>query len=241
MIGGKDLYSWSYATNWEQVTIDEPTTLPNRGFYVHRDQHIILFNPANPNSVFVGTSGGVAVSDNRGTTWRTINRNYNVTQFFSVAYSPTGEVLGGSMDNGILYMDFQGNDPKYATWWGGAFLAQFLSFRHGGEADISMLDPDFKFYTTPGGTVHRRLLIENQSTYQKLYTYANGGAWLSPIALRNTLRSTIWIPLILLPTVITAQGNNRCPSMIRTTSIPASSKPTDSGDTLKVQDTYQLC
>ncbi len=242
MIGGKDLYSWSFATNWEKITIDEPTDLPNRGFYVHRDQHIILFNPANPNSVFVGTSGGVAVSDNRGTTWRTINRNYNVTQFFSVAYSPTGEVLGGSMDNGILYMDFQGNDPKYATWWGGAFLAQFLSFRHGGEADISMLDPDFKFYTTPGGTVHRRLLIENQSTYQNYYTYANGGAWLSPIALHETLYDPLsWDTVNFVADRDYSAGETIvAQSMIRKLPIRrVLEADLTAGDTLKVQDTYQ--
>ncbi|MFO7617450.1 MAG: hypothetical protein R6V75_09380 [Bacteroidales bacterium] len=242
IIGGKDVYSWSYKTNWERITIDEPTDLPNRGFYVHRDQHTIVFSKTNPNTLFIGSSGGVAVSDNRGITWRTLNRNYNVTQFLTVAYSPTGEILGGSMDNGILYFDFQGNDPKYAAWWGGDVFSQFLSFRHGGECEISMLDPNYKFYTTPGGTVHRRLIIENQVSYQNYYTYANGGAWLSPIAMHETLYDPLsWDTVQFIADRDYSAGETVvAQSMIRKLPLRrVLEADLAAGDTLNVQDTYQ--
>ncbi|MCX6226299.1 MAG: T9SS type A sorting domain-containing protein [Bacteroidia bacterium] len=183
LIGGKDMYSWSYKTGWERITLDEPMDMPNRGFYVHRDQHTIVFSKRDSSTVFVGTSGGIAVSNNKGISWRTLNRNYNVTQFLTVASSPKGELLGGSMDNGILYMDFQGNDPKYATWWAGALFSTFLGFRHGGECEISTLDPNFKYYTTPGGVIHRRMVIEGQTTYQEFYGAGTGGVWISPFTI----------------------------------------------------------
>jgi len=242
MIGGKDVFSWSYKTGWERVTLDEPTDLPNRGFYVHRDQHTIVYSKTDPNTVFIGTSGGVAVSNNKGRTWRTLNRNYNVTQFMTIAFSPKGEVLGGTMDNGILYIDFKGNDPMYANWWGGAVFDPFLSFRHGGDCEISTLDPNYKFYSTPGGTIHRRMVIENQVSYQAYYSYANGGAWLSPMALWESFDDKkSWDSVLFIADrdyaaneTIIAQSMIRKYPLARTLSAPLKA-----GDTIKVQDTYQ--
>ena len=102
LTGGRDLWSWSYDTGWEKITLAEPTELQNRGFYVHINQHTLVWHPVDPNTVFLGTNGGVSVTNNKGETWRQLNRNFNVTQFFSVAFSNKGEVLGGSLDNGIL-------------------------------------------------------------------------------------------------------------------------------------------
>ena len=242
MIGGKDMYSWSYKTGWERITIDEPMQLANRGFYVHRDQHIIVFNPKDPNTVFVGTSGGVTVSNNKGRTWRTLNRNYNVTQLMTIAFSPKGEILGGSMDNGILYMDFQGNDPKYANWWGGALFSAFLSFRHGGNADISTLDPNFKFYTTPGGVVHRRMVVEGQTTYQEYWGYGEGGAWLSPLAIWESFNDTkSWDSVNFIADRDYSAGETVvAQSMIKKHPLrKVLTNPLVTGDTVKIQDTYQ--
>lgn len=242
MIGGKDLFTWSYIDGWERVTIDEPTNLQNRGFYVHRDQHIIVFDNARPGTVYVGTSGGVAVTSNKGTTWKTLNRNYNVTQFLSVAYSPTGEVLGGTMDNGILYMDFQGSNPMYANWWGGGALSNFLSYRHGGDCEISTLDPSFRFYSTPGGTVHRRMLVEGQDTYQSYFATGNGGSWLSAVDLWEKIGdSKSWDSVLFIAdrdyaaseTIIAQSLTNKYPLPVQLTA------PLLTGDTIKVQDTYQ--
>ncbi|HBB90750.1 MAG: hypothetical protein A2X22_11370 [Bacteroidetes bacterium GWF2_49_14] len=242
MIGGKDVFSWSYKTGWERVTLDEPMDLPNRGFYVHRDQHTIVFSNTDPNTVYIGTSGGVAVSNNKGRTWRTLNKNYNVTQFLTVAYSPKGEVLGGSMDNGILYIDFKGNDPMYANWWGGQLFDPFISFRHGGDCEISTLDPNYKFYTTPGGSVHRRFVVENQSSYQGYYPVANGGTWLSPMALWESYNDPkSWDSVMFIADrdynaseTIIAQSMIRKYPLAKTLTAPLLT-----GDTVKVQDTYQ--
>jgi hypothetical protein len=242
MMGGKDVYTWSYKTGWERITLDEPTELMNRGFYVHRDQHTIAFSKTDPNTVFIGTSGGVTVTNNLGSTWRTLNRNYNVTQLMTIAFSPKGELLGGSMDNGILYMDFQGNDPKYASWWGGAQFSSFLSFRHGGDCVISTLDPNYKFYTTPGGDIHRRSVIEGQTSYQEYYGYGNGGAWLSPMTIWesfNDLKS--WDSVDFIADRDYSAGETVvAQSLIRKLPLrKVLDQPVTTGDTVKIQDTYQ--
>lgn len=43
-----------------------------------------------------------------------MNRNFNVTQFYSVAAAATGEVIGGTQDNGTNYIDFLGNTTMAA-------------------------------------------------------------------------------------------------------------------------------
>jgi hypothetical protein len=247
MIGGKDMYSWSYKTGWERITLDEPLDLQFRGFYVHRDQHTIRFSQTDPNTVFVGTSGGVAVTNNLGMTWRTLNRNYNVTQFLTIAYSPNGEILGGTMDNGILYMDFQGNDPKYANWWGKVLAINpvtdgFLNFRHGGDCEISTLDPNYRYYTTPGGVIHRRMVTEGQTTYQEYYGLGNNGSWISPMAIWESFNDTkSWDTSKFI-----ADRDYSAGETIIAQSLIAKhplrhilAEPLATGDTLKVQDTYQ--
>jgi hypothetical protein len=242
MIGGKDIYTWSYKTGWERQTLDEPMELANRGFYVHRDQHTIVFSKKDPNTVFVGTSGGVTITNNKGLSWRTLNRNYNVTQFMTIAFSPKGELLGGSMDNGILSMDFQGNDPKYASWWAGALFSQFLSFRHGGHCEISTLDPNYKYYTTPGGVIHRRMVIEGQTSYQEYYGAGTGGAWISPMVLWESFNDVkSWDTVRFIADRDYAAGETVVgQSLIKKLPIrKVLSKPLANGDTVKIQDTYQ--
>jgi len=243
MVGGKDMYSWSYKTGWERITLDELMDLPNRGFYVHRDQHTIVFSKTVPNTVYAGTSGGVAVTNDLGRTWKTLNRNYNVTQFLTVAYSPKGEVLGGSKDNGILYMDFQGNDPKYASWWGGnPAFSLFLDFRDGGDCVISNLDPGFKYYSTPGGVIHRRYVTEGQPTYQAYYGIGNGGPWLSPMVMWESFNDTkSWDSVRFIADRDYAAGETVVgQSMIAKHPLrKVLTQPLATGDTVKIQDTYQ--
>lgn len=185
MVGGANMFSWSYETGWERITLDEPGGVMGLlGYYVHINQHDIAWSTTDSNTIYIGTNGGVAATTNKGYSWIVANRNYNVTQFFTIAFSNKGEVLGGSLDNGTRYIDYQGNDPMYANWWGGGVFSSFKSFRHGGDVAISMVDSNIKFFTTPGGTLHRRVVAEGQvTTRQNYYGYANGGAFISPIAL----------------------------------------------------------
>jgi len=243
MVGGSAMWSWSYDTGWEKITLAEPMELPNRGFYVHINQHTIVWHPTDANTVYVGTNGGISISNNKGVTFRQLNRNFNVTQFFSVAFSNKGEVLGGSLDNGILYIDYQGNDPMYAEWWGGGLFSTFLSYRHGGEVYISMIDPNMKFYTTPGGVLHRRVITEGQITTQpSYYPYGNGGPWLTPLAVWESFNDPYsWDSVMFIADRDYAAGE----TVITNSALGARplrkvlDQPMGVGDTIKIQDTYQ--
>lgn len=243
MVGGANMFSWSYNTGWERITMDELIPWSFRGYYAHRNQHVIAWSMSDDRTVYVGTNGGVSVTTNKGLSWNAINRNYNVTQLFSIAFSNIGEVLGGSLDNGTLFIDYQGNDPMYANWWGGGGFSSFLSYRHGGDVAISMIDPNIQFFTTPGGTLHRRVVAEGQvTTRANYYSFANGGAFLTPIALWEGWNDTkSWDTVNFIAErdyaagetliVESALGKRPLKKVLEV--------PLVIGDTIKIQDTYQ--
>jgi len=243
ILGGANMFSWSYNTGWERITMDEPMPWSLMGYYIHRNQHVIAWSKSDPRTIYVGTNGGVSVTNNKGFNWNVVNRNYNVTQLFSVAFSNNGEVLGGSLDNGTLYIDYQGNDPMYANWWGGGDFSSFVSYRHGGEVAISMIDPNVKFFTTPGGTLHRRVVAEGQVTTRTNYwPRANGGAFISPVALWESWNDPkSWDTVNFIAERDYAAGETL---IVESTLGKRPLKkvlevPLVIGDTVKIQDTYQ--
>lgn len=80
---------------------------------IHVDQHAIMFDPRNPDRLFVGNDGGIYRSTNGGASWVSLNTNLAITQFYAgIALHPTDPAfaLGGTQDNGTL--EYSGVD----TW-----------------------------------------------------------------------------------------------------------------------------
>ncbi|MCS6917724.1 MAG: T9SS type A sorting domain-containing protein, partial [Chitinophagales bacterium] len=112
---GGQLYFYKYTPSLGWYRVNSFFSLST---YIHPDMHVIAFNPFNDNEMLMGTDGGIYKSKNIKATYPTfqaVNRNYNVTQFYSVTARETGELFGGSQDNGGLYINFKGNTPKAAT------------------------------------------------------------------------------------------------------------------------------
>ncbi len=111
IVVGFDVYSWQLNQNWHQCNGYTSTN------YVHPDHHTIVFNPSDANDFFIGCDGGLIESPDQGITFHTMNRKYNVTQFYAVAASPeegSTDVTGGTQDNGCLYLNHVGNNPQDA-------------------------------------------------------------------------------------------------------------------------------
>jgi hypothetical protein len=78
----------------------------------HPDQHIMFFDPNNPNRLFTGHDGGISVTENinaSSISWTDLNNDYNVTQFYTVAVAPIegdNRIVGGTQDNGSPYFRF---------------------------------------------------------------------------------------------------------------------------------------
>jgi hypothetical protein len=149
--GGVELWKWNRVNTspvsgqWTRIAYEFPDS-PLNPFYVHSDKHNVQWHPTQPNTVYVTTDGGVAMSMNGGTTWITMNRNYNVTQFYGMAFSGLGEVFGGTQDNGSQYIDFTGN--TYSS-------AKEVTGGDGGHCAISQLDNKIIFSTIYYGAVYR--------------------------------------------------------------------------------------
>jgi hypothetical protein len=115
---------------------DSAQTFTNVGNPIHVDHHALVFDPFDPNRIYVGSDGGVYVSPNRGTgQWTGLNGNLAITQFYhGVSQHPTdtNAVIGGTQDNGTL--QFLGN-PSWTSIIGG----------DGGFTAINPLDPTIMF------------------------------------------------------------------------------------------------
>ncbi|MCD4731421.1 MAG: T9SS type A sorting domain-containing protein [Bacteroidales bacterium] len=129
--------------SWEEKSFGNATFLGNGIFnlvYCHVDHHAYVFRPGTNDQFFVGTDGGIysAYYDGFLYYFSAKNKNYNVTQFYSVDVSTYPyEVLGGTQDNGTQYIRGTGNtpmkgedmwrpanlDPKYPEGTDGGYVA----------------------------------------------------------------------------------------------------------------------
>jgi len=68
---------------------------------VHPDHHAMWIDPSNPRHIIAGNDGGVAISADRGATWRFVP-NLPVAQFYHVAVDDDTpyHIYGGMQDNG---------------------------------------------------------------------------------------------------------------------------------------------
>ena len=68
---------------------------------IHPDHHALWIHPEDPNWIVDGNDGGVAISKNRGETWRFV-RNLPLAQYYHVAVDQETpfNVYGGMQDNG---------------------------------------------------------------------------------------------------------------------------------------------
>ncbi|MCG8580400.1 MAG: hypothetical protein MI866_10810, partial [Bacteroidales bacterium] len=87
--------------------------------YVHADHHnlIVDTNNGNPFRLISCNDGGVAFSEDGGTSWTSPNDGYNTSQFYGVTRHPElNRYAGGLQDNGTW---MSGENPGNFTPWGG--------------------------------------------------------------------------------------------------------------------------
>ncbi len=120
---------------------------PSRNTYIHVDQHEITFDTKN-NVMYIGNDGGIFASTTyKGSpniTYSSRNANYITTQFYGVAASPDGTIIGGTQDNGTLKIDPQSLTGKSAVRILGG---------DGFHAEISQLRPNVYIYETYFGGI----------------------------------------------------------------------------------------
>lgn len=154
-VGGINMWEGTQVSSgqpfaWQQIT---QGTLDQLGgvqteHYVHVDHHVYKFHPNNSSVMYAGTDGGIFRTSNKGNTFTSLNKNYNVTQFYTLAIGPRGGVMGGTQDNSTPYVSGHGNTPTDAD---------VLFYGDGGHAAFSVLDQDVFFASSYYGITGRSL------------------------------------------------------------------------------------
>lgn len=159
--GGVDFWQWSAMGGWSQVSSRNDS--PTNPFYVHADNHEIRFDPKNGSTVYVGNDGGVFRSTNNGFTWTWLVKEYVTTQFYKIGVGINGDVIGGTQDNGTIYIDPNSVQPRKGERTVGINFGAGTVDGDGGFAEISRLDPDVSFKAMQRGIFGRS--IDNRESY----------------------------------------------------------------------------
>jgi hypothetical protein len=95
-------------------------TIPNWWCCIHTDVQDLSFSPTSNDSIFAATDGGVFISANQGVTWIPLSTGLACTQYFSFGQShvDSNYVVGGTQDNGIMFLK---NDNNVHTYAGGDY------------------------------------------------------------------------------------------------------------------------
>ena len=152
ILGGIDLWKWTQTPgiscdNGQWEIVSSWAASPTSPFYIHADNHRITFN--SQGRMYVGNDGGVQMAAIPNTTngpYTVVNKGYNITQFYGIAYGGYGEVMGGAQDNGTQFNDKSGVSPlEFREVMGG----------DGFECEISYLSSDALISTIYNGAVYR--------------------------------------------------------------------------------------
>jgi len=95
-------------------------TIPGWWCCIHTDIQDLNFSPTSSDSLFAATDGGVFVSPDQGTNWAPRSDGLACTQYFSYGQSHLDStyVVGGTQDNGIMFLK---NDNNVHTYAGGDY------------------------------------------------------------------------------------------------------------------------
>ncbi|MEZ4700026.1 MAG: T9SS type A sorting domain-containing protein [Rhodothermales bacterium] len=130
----------------------------------HPDQHVLVFDPTNPNRLYTGNDGGVYMTNDvtraGAVLWEDRNRGYTVSQFYTVALPRSSQdprVAGGTQDNGTPYLrldDLDDDSRNISVGDGGQlYLGADFAFVGIQQGDILKLnynstdDPTFAGYS----------------------------------------------------------------------------------------------
>ena len=102
---------------------------------MHLDHHAWWIDPVNPDRMLDGNDGGMAISYDKGDTWRHIE-NLPLGQFYHVSTDNElpYNIYGGLQDNGSW------RGPAY-TWYNGPIINEMFDFLIGGDGFDAMPVP----------------------------------------------------------------------------------------------------
>jgi photosystem II stability/assembly factor-like uncharacterized protein len=162
------------------------------GGSVHSDHHALWINPKNPQHMFLGTDGGVYVSEDRGNRWRFLP-NLPVSQFYHVSTDDAWpyNVYGGLQDNGSW------TAPSRRTGGIGNRHWQVLGGGDGFWAFADPADSDLAYVEYQGGNLLRVRRSTGETKDIRPYPPAGGAElrfnWNTPVQCTSSRGGTLYI------------------------------------------------
>ena len=158
----------------------------------HPDQHVIFFEPGNPNAVWSGHDGGVSYTSDirqQEQTWIDKNNGYVTTQFYSIALYPfpnDSRVIGGMQDRGTPYFRLSNRNESVD-----------ISSGDGGHA---FLGQNYPFISTQNGRVVRLGYVLNGAPSYRSWAVvqpanASGQLFIHPYAVDPNLEDVMYYPV----------------------------------------------
>ncbi len=136
---GSGYYSWSQKTNLMSLDV-----------YLHVGVSSMVPNVTKPGNVYFTTDGGLSITTDNFATIKRINRNLTNSMYFTINASKNGDVIAGSYNNGVHYID---DNTAHAALemlskpTTGGIIPKDVS---GGNNHISFLDPNFFICSATG-------------------------------------------------------------------------------------------
>ena len=155
-VGGVDFFSSSNsAQTWNQMTV----WTGNCGTiqYAHADQHVAIFEPNNPNVLYIGTDGGVFRIDNPSSSFQVKEKTdgFITTQFYGCAIHPdsaVNQLIAGAQDNGTLIVSSAGVGNANGRSIGGDGFLCFIDQNQPNIQIGSIYYGDWKLSTNGGAS-----------------------------------------------------------------------------------------
>jgi hypothetical protein len=197
-VGGTSLYTCLFTSSmitaqWTRISVQYPGS-QDLYRYVHADLHVLVSAPNNSQVLYVATDGGIFKTTNAltaaagGPAFSDLNNGYNITQFYAIAPTPNGDVVGGTQDNGTKHIITVGGTSQNAVSIGGG---------DGGYTEASFILPGAFFSTVYYGSLNRSLSGNSGSFYSPRIMalpdiYESGFAsFVTPIALYENFNDSL--------------------------------------------------
>ena len=128
----------------------------------HSDTHALWISPLNNRLMYLGTDGGVYISEDKGNTWRFV-QNLPLSQFYHVSVDNASpyNVYGGLQDNGSWM------GPSRKPGGIGNSSWKNVGFGDGFYTWADRTDPDLVYSQYQGGRISRTNIKTGESKYIK--------------------------------------------------------------------------
>ncbi len=170
------------ANTWTWENISSRQT----GDSIHPDQHAITFDPADPDTVYVGCDGGLYRTRDRGTSWEALCLGLGITEveYLAQRYGTPHWLIGGTQDNGSMRHT-------------GSLVWDHVADGDGGDCGVNRADPTRVFHSYYGMGMDRSTANGDWGSF----------AWMGP-SVPNTYGALFYPPMEVNGSTVAQAGQS---------------------------------